>query len=291
MKLAVLSDIHGNDIAFEACLSYLKQQDIDAYCLLGDYIGELPGIRHTMEMLYRLMEEECCYIIRGNKEEYQLGSLVEEHPEWDAYPSTVGMLRYGKTQLQSKDLDFLKRLPISRIVRIEGLPELMLCHGSPRNVREDLYAHNEKNGEIFKEIKQIYILSGHTHRTTSFEEHGKLVFNPGAVGLPVHGAKGAQIMILHGDRGSWVPEFLTIDYAVEDVIREMHQKHLYEIAPYWTRITEWMLRGADSSHGSLLAQAMELCTRKYGRCQWPMIPEECWQEVYERFMAAKDLPV
>ena len=59
----------------------------------------------------------------------------------------------------------------------------------------------------------------------------------------------------------------------------------------WTRITEWMLRGADSSHGSLLAQVMELCTRKYGRCQWPMIPEECWQEVYERFMAAKDLPV
>ena len=66
---------------------------------------------------------------------------------------------------------------------------------------------------------------------------------------------------------------------------------LFFIAPYWTRITEWMLRGADSSHGSLLAQAMELCTRKYGRCQWPMIPEECWQEVYERFMAAKDLPV
>lgn len=43
MKLAVLSDIHGNDIAFEACLSYLKQQDIDAYCLLGDYIGDLQG--------------------------------------------------------------------------------------------------------------------------------------------------------------------------------------------------------------------------------------------------------
>lgn len=43
MKLAVLSDIHGNDIAFAACLSYLKQQDIDAYCLLGDYIGELPA--------------------------------------------------------------------------------------------------------------------------------------------------------------------------------------------------------------------------------------------------------
>ena len=74
-------------------------------------------------------------------------------------------------------------------------------------------------------------------------------------------------------------------------LADLSDIHGNDIDPYWTRITEWMLRGADSSHGSLLAQTMELCTRKYGRCQWPMIPEECWQEVYERFMAAKDLPV
>lgn len=39
MNIAVLSDIHGNHIALEACMEYLEKQDIDAYCFLGDYVG------------------------------------------------------------------------------------------------------------------------------------------------------------------------------------------------------------------------------------------------------------
>ena len=39
MNIAVLSDIHSNHIAFETCLKYLETQNIDAYCLLDDYVG------------------------------------------------------------------------------------------------------------------------------------------------------------------------------------------------------------------------------------------------------------
>ncbi len=58
MNIAVLSDIHGNHIALEACLDYLKDKDIDAYCFLGDYTGEFPGIQQTMKMLYYLREKK-----------------------------------------------------------------------------------------------------------------------------------------------------------------------------------------------------------------------------------------
>lgn len=58
VRLAVLSDIHGNDVAFEACLRDLKDRYVDAYCFLGDYVGELPRIRHTLDMLYVLMETQ-----------------------------------------------------------------------------------------------------------------------------------------------------------------------------------------------------------------------------------------
>ena len=71
MNIAVLSDIHGNHIALEACLDYLKDKDIDAYCFLGDYTGEFPGIQQTMKMLYYLREKKQCYFLRGNKENYQ----------------------------------------------------------------------------------------------------------------------------------------------------------------------------------------------------------------------------
>lgn len=158
MRLGILSDIHGNDIALKKCLSYLRERRVDAYCLLGDYVGELPGIRNTMDMIYQLMEKERCYMIRGNKEEYQMSSLVDEHPEWNAFPSTIGMLRYGKQQLNERDLDFIKKLPMHRTVKIEGMPELMLCHGSPRKIREDLYVNNEQNKEIFRDVHQTYIV-------------------------------------------------------------------------------------------------------------------------------------
>ena len=95
MNIAVLSDIHGNNIALEACMEYLKKQPIDACCFLGDYVGEFPGIRQVLDCIYTLQEQFPCYIIKGNKEDYQLCGLGEGHSEWNAYPSTVGMLRYA----------------------------------------------------------------------------------------------------------------------------------------------------------------------------------------------------
>ena len=40
MKIAVLSDIHGNHVAFRKCIEYIEEQNINHCILLGDYIGE-----------------------------------------------------------------------------------------------------------------------------------------------------------------------------------------------------------------------------------------------------------
>ncbi len=42
MKIAVLSDIHGNYKALKKCLKHCKTQNIDVYAFLGDYLGECP---------------------------------------------------------------------------------------------------------------------------------------------------------------------------------------------------------------------------------------------------------
>lgn len=75
MDIAVLSDIHGNGIAPQACMEYLKKHPVDAYCFLGDYVGEFPGIRRVMDTLYELQENFPCYMLRGNKEGYMLSGM------------------------------------------------------------------------------------------------------------------------------------------------------------------------------------------------------------------------
>ena len=118
MDIAVLSDIHGNGIALQACMEYLKKHPVDAYCFLGDYVGEFPGIRRVMDTLYELQENFPCYMLRGNKEGYMLSGMGEAHPEWDSYPSTVGMLRYGRAHLTRQDLSCMDSLPTTACIHI-----------------------------------------------------------------------------------------------------------------------------------------------------------------------------
>lgn len=70
--------------------------------------------------------------------------------------------------------------------------------------------------------------------------------------------------------------FISLPYDVERVIRDLHEAGLDKYAPCWYRITEYLLRKGDISHGRVLNRAMELCKEKVGDCIWPNIPEEYW---------------
>lgn len=41
-------------------------------------------------------------------------------------------------------------------------------------------------------------------------------------------------------------------------------------------MSENLLRTGEISHGTVLAKAMSLCAQKNGECNWPNVPEECW---------------
>lgn len=290
MNIAVLSDIHGNHVALETCMNYLEKRDIDAYCFLGDYVGEFPGIRQVIDILYDLQKKRRCWILKGNKEEYQLSGLGEGHPEWDAYPSTIGMIRYGCQQLTEADKAFLGALPITDCIHLDGMEDIRICHGSPRAVREDIRKGRSVNKEIFAQVKEKYILSGHTHKVTNIREYDKIVWNPGSVGLSFteNGIAKTYLMILHSDGSEWRPEFVSLAYDAGRTIQEMRAQGLYETAPFWAMGTERILTGCTVSLGSMLGRAMELCEQETGQCIWPMIPEIYWQRVHEELDAKQE---
>lgn len=288
-NVAVISDIHSNYLALKACLDYLENRDIDAYLFLGDYVGEFPGIEQTMSSLHELRAQKQCYFIRGNKEEYQLNGMGTGHPDWDPYPSCIGMLRYAAKHLTKKDMEFFESLPISREVQFEDLPKLMLCHGSPRKVNEKLPQDEAKMEEILYSVDANYILCGHTHKKTEVTYKDVHIWNPGSVGCSIDTPFSYKFMILHEQDGKWCPDFISLPADSEAIIEWMKQEGFYHIAPYWAKMTERLIRNqmGKETYGSVLAKAMQICYEKHGECIWPKVPEECFEQALQELFPSR----
>ncbi len=283
MDIAVLSDIHGNYIALEKCVSYALDSGITRFIFLGDYLGELAYPQKTMKIIYSLSGTYECYFIKGNKEDYWINNdnIWIRNAPWKENDSTTGALYYTFHNLTKQDLAFFQTLPISKDIIFPGYPAITACHGSPRKTNEAMLPDDAKTLSIIENNDPDYILCGHTHIQNMIRHNGKTLFNPGAVGMPMHSKGKAQFLILKGKASlmEWDAEFASLDYDVEQVINDLHKSGLYEKAPGWCRVTEESLKTGEVSHGTVLNRAMSLCAQKEGSCKWPNIPEEYWQQV------------
>lgn len=284
IKLAVLSDIHGNYPALRQCVEYALAGGVSAFIFLGDYIGEIPYLRETMEYLYALKQKSTCYFVRGNRDEYMLNYQKAGEKGWMKGNSASGALAYSYERLTAQDMAFFENLSIKQVLTFPKLPPLTICHGSPDRVNEMMTPENEHVSEIMQNDSSSYILCGHTHIQGEIRHGEKVIWNPGSVGVPMESGGKTQFMILHGTDNSWQQEFLSIGYDAEMVIRQLAVSGLDSYAPYWCTVTRHLLRGGRIHHGLVLDRAMELCTQKNGQCKWPEIPEECWAQAVRELL-------
>ncbi len=277
MRLAVLSDIHGNHAALECCLDDALNRNVDAFLFLGDYLGEFPYPQKTMKILYSLAEKYSCFFLRGNKEDYWINRRNNQSFAWKEGTSSTGALQYCYANLTDRDLDFFASLPISREIQFEGCELLLVCHGSPERNNEKMLPDDERTKSILTRCTQKYILCGHTHIQQVMTQEGKTLLNPGAVGVSLHSAGNAQYMILHAKEGGWQQEFIEIRYNKEFVLSEIQESGLGKLAPCWTQVTVHLMMTGEISHGTVLAKAMEYCQAETGACTWYDIPETYWE--------------
>lgn len=278
MYIAVLSDVHGNYIALERCLEYAFSRNISTFIFLGDYVGELAYPERTMKILYDLNERYKCYFIKGNKEDYWLKYRAGGEKGWEDKNSASGSLLYTYKSLTSKDLDFFQQLKQVQEIALGDMPAITICHGSPYKVNEKMLPNDDRTIEVMNSVKTSIILCGHSHIQNKIVHKEKHVLNPGAVGVPLFSEGKTQFLILHGSGETWSEEFISLEYDVERVIRDMHEVKLDEHAPYWSVLTKNILRGGNTAHGKILSRAIELCRKETGDCLWPNIPENCWAQ-------------
>lgn len=196
LRLAILSDIHGNLPALEAVLADIQDQGIQEIFHLGDLVGYNPFPNETVA---RIAAEEIPGIT-GNYDQAVL-ALV---------PDPIGELLNTKISPMGKEIyawtvqavtpatrEFLLAQPRERSLQV-GKWRLRLTHGSPRHIRDYVRPSwpDDMVADLLAEIPEDVLLVGHTHIPLTRQVQAKWLLNPGSVGFPKDGNPLASYLIL-----------------------------------------------------------------------------------------------
>lgn len=173
MRLALISDIHGNLPALKACLAEIARRRCDQTFCLGDVFGYFPDGYACLDLL-KQASIEC---LMGNHEAMLLGGL----PLTDA-KDEVYRLRDQRERLDPelrRELD--SWLPYA-IREIDG-QRLLMVHGSPWQPLTE-YIYPDADFARFETLPFDAVFMGHTHRPLVTRTPRNLLCNVGSCGLP-----------------------------------------------------------------------------------------------------------
>ncbi|MBA2506206.1 MAG: metallophosphoesterase family protein [Thermoleophilaceae bacterium] len=221
MTVAVITDIHANLPALEACLADIRDQGIEQTYCGGDLVGYGPDPNEVC----RLVEEWGIPTIYGNYD-YAIGRNLEDcgcaYP--DQLDREIGQLSVDWTLANTSPSAkvFMRELPFDLRFELGGR-RVRLVHGSPRKVNE--YLFEDKPARTFERIAAgsdcDVLVFGHTHLPWVHEYGGVLFVNCGSVGKPKDGDPCAGYAMLSDVNGSVEVEHRRVEYAAGGVAERM----------------------------------------------------------------------
>jgi putative phosphoesterase len=185
MRVAALYDIHGNLPALEAVLAEI---DVETVLVGGDAVlGPMPK-----ETLALLREREATFI-RGNCDR-EVAAPGEGDEVW------TRRARWAHEQMGDEELAFLRDLPHPLALEVDGLGDVLFCHGSPRSDEEILTAITppKRLDPILDGVNQDLVVCGHTHAQFDRLVGDRRLVNAGSVGMAYEGEPGIAAWALLG---------------------------------------------------------------------------------------------
>jgi diadenosine tetraphosphatase ApaH/serine/threonine PP2A family protein phosphatase len=206
MRYLVLTDVHANLEALDACLAGAASHGYDATLVLGDLVGYGPD---PNEVIARVQELSPVAAIRGNHDKVACG--LEQPEGFNAVARRAALWTHD--MLTPANRNWLAALPKGPVV-VDDMIEI--CHGAPFD--EDAYVFDELDAvRALKGTQRPLCLFGHTHYPVTFaltdgrvetiggpqsidgplyiQDGSKYLLNPGAVGQPRDGDPRAAFAI------------------------------------------------------------------------------------------------
>jgi len=230
MKIAVLADIHGNDIALEVVLKDIENKGgVDGYWVLGDLvaIGHAP-----VRVLERLSALPNASFVRGNTDRYIYTGdrpkpvVGEVDMQVDMIPQLLeieGDFSWTQGAITNAGwLQWLSRLPLQYRQTLPDGTRALCVHASPGADDGQGIKAGMEEGEIERIVagcEADLVCVGHTHLPFSLHARGVHVVNPGSVSNPIGEDLGAKYDLIPADEAGYTVEHLQVDYDQEAVIK------------------------------------------------------------------------
>ena len=188
MKLAILSDIHANVLAFDVCVADARARGATQFALLGDFVGYGADPRAIVQRVIAMVDEGA-WAIKGNHDEMAC------HPPSPKASPAIGEIAapWTHAQLSESELAFLEALPLTYQ---DG--SLLLVHASADSPELWRYVYDARGAAasltaaVGLSADIHYVFGGHVHEQTLYYQgrgYELLTFVPTpdvAIPVPAH---------------------------------------------------------------------------------------------------------
>jgi predicted phosphodiesterase len=220
MRIALLSDVHGNLPAFESVLADVDSEGVEEIWCLGDLVGYGAEPDGCVE----LARERCDLCLAGNHDLVVTGEIDIA----DFSSSAATAAQWTREQIGAEALEFLRGLS----PRLDDRP-IGLYHGSPRDPVWEYVLSTWQADECMDLMEPRVAAIGHSHVALFFHRSGEAqvdgapaeaglerdlsegewLLNPGGVGQPRDGDPRAAWLLL--DTEGWRAQWRRVEYPIE----------------------------------------------------------------------------
>ncbi len=220
MKIAFISDIHGNATALEAVLADIEKKQADKIVVLGDIAYRGPEPKKSIDLIRNLNTD----VIKGNADEWVHRGIKEGEVPDQALEMMQKEQEWTVNQLDEADMEYLRNLPEEVTVGLTENIKTHCFHATPDSLFEVVKpteSDQTLEEKLMTENEADIFLYGHIHLPYIRHINGKCVANLGSVGLPFDGLNHASYLIVEGDGYQFNIGTQRVKYDVEKVKKQL----------------------------------------------------------------------